>query len=426
MPTRACVSSRRIRPPTTCSTTPAARHATTTATAARDIFLVNWFQGDHCHLLRNESPANHWLDVTVEGLSFNHMGIGSRIQVFESGRAGDPDALLGMHEINIGTGYASGHTALAHFGLANHKSSRRRDPLSRVEKLASWKRSPPTSASIFQKPSRTIEPVGVQPFEAARTRNPALHTGPDTKPPARPKPVPSPRGEKVADRPDEGRHRRFNPHEPAPMQLRISYSGCAVHGPYTHRPRLRRSNLPPTTSRTTKPSSHSPATTSSNPLTPSNPASAIADHPTGSSTSSTTPGRTTRETPGPSGATASPLATSTTRPSATTVHRRGMRLFSPTTARKNSHPHCRRPRRYRHAGRPLHARQDPQPSRPRQRRLAVLCHASRRHSRNDSREPLRRRLDPPPPSRKPAPPKSSFTPPFPTSVSPPGCSTLSA
>lgn len=82
-----------------------------------DLFLVNWFADDHCHLLRNEATSGHWLDVTVEGHTFNRMGIGSRVHVYESGRAGDPDGLLGMQELNIGTGYASGHVAVAHFGL---------------------------------------------------------------------------------------------------------------------------------------------------------------------------------------------------------------------------------------------------------------------------------------------------------------------
>jgi hypothetical protein len=84
-----------------------------------DLFLVNWFAGDHCHLLHNETPSGHWLDVTVRGHTFNRMGIGSRVQVYESGRAGDPDGLLGVQEINVGTGYASGHVAVTHFGLGD-------------------------------------------------------------------------------------------------------------------------------------------------------------------------------------------------------------------------------------------------------------------------------------------------------------------
>ncbi len=85
-----------------------------------DLFLVNWFEDNHCRLLRNESPARHWLKVRVEGRSFNRMGIGSEVRVYAAGRAGDPKALLGYQQVQIGFGYASGQVAECHFGLGDH------------------------------------------------------------------------------------------------------------------------------------------------------------------------------------------------------------------------------------------------------------------------------------------------------------------
>ncbi len=80
-----------------------------------DLFLINWFRGNHCRLLKNESPTRHWLDVSVTGSSFNRMGIGSRIRVLKTGT----QELLGVQEVQIGYGYASGQPAVCHFGLGD-------------------------------------------------------------------------------------------------------------------------------------------------------------------------------------------------------------------------------------------------------------------------------------------------------------------
>ena len=45
------------------------------------------------------------------------MGIGSRVLIYESGKSGRQDALLGCREIATGYGYASSQEAIAHFGL---------------------------------------------------------------------------------------------------------------------------------------------------------------------------------------------------------------------------------------------------------------------------------------------------------------------
>ncbi|MCA9203187.1 MAG: CRTAC1 family protein, partial [Planctomycetales bacterium] len=87
-----------------------------------DLFLINWFAGNHCRLMRNESPERNWLDVQIVGQTFNRMGIGSQVRVTRSGASDSPDALLGFTEINIGYGYASGQEAIAHFGLGDHNT----------------------------------------------------------------------------------------------------------------------------------------------------------------------------------------------------------------------------------------------------------------------------------------------------------------
>ncbi len=84
-----------------------------------DLFLINWFAGNHSRLLRNESAARHWLQVRIAGRQMNRMGIGAQVKIFKPGQSGKPDALLGFQEISIGYGYASGQAALAHFGLGD-------------------------------------------------------------------------------------------------------------------------------------------------------------------------------------------------------------------------------------------------------------------------------------------------------------------
>ena len=87
-----------------------------------DLFLANWWTELPSLLLRNESDAGAWLDVTVAGAKgVNRMGIGSRVRVYEAGKLGDPEALMGTREIATGYGYASSQEAVAHFGLGGAK-----------------------------------------------------------------------------------------------------------------------------------------------------------------------------------------------------------------------------------------------------------------------------------------------------------------
>ena len=84
-----------------------------------DLFLVNWFRGNHCRLLRNDSPPRNWLRVRVTGRQFNRMGIGSKVWVYEAGRLGRAGSLRGLQEIQVGYGYAAGQEAVCHFGLGD-------------------------------------------------------------------------------------------------------------------------------------------------------------------------------------------------------------------------------------------------------------------------------------------------------------------
>ena len=72
-----------------------------------DLFLVNWFPGEHSRLLKNQSASGNWLEVKAP--------IGTSIKLFSAGK------LLGYQQLWIGTGYASGHLPVCHFGLGKTK-----------------------------------------------------------------------------------------------------------------------------------------------------------------------------------------------------------------------------------------------------------------------------------------------------------------
>ena len=83
-----------------------------------DLLLPSWWPEARSLLLRNETPSGNWLDVDVPGANgVNRMGIGARVKIYSAGKLGQPSALLGDREIAVGYGYASGQTAVAHFGL---------------------------------------------------------------------------------------------------------------------------------------------------------------------------------------------------------------------------------------------------------------------------------------------------------------------
>jgi hypothetical protein len=85
-----------------------------------DILGVEWFPSRDSPLYRNVSASGNYLDVAVQGISgINAMGMGARVEIFEPGRLGAADALLGTSEISTGYGYSSGQEAIVHFGLAD-------------------------------------------------------------------------------------------------------------------------------------------------------------------------------------------------------------------------------------------------------------------------------------------------------------------
>ena len=83
-----------------------------------DMFLCSWWPEAPSMLLHNDTKGGNWLQLQVRGTNgVNIMGVGSRIKIFRQGKAGDPSALLGCQDIGVGYGYASGQSAMAHFGL---------------------------------------------------------------------------------------------------------------------------------------------------------------------------------------------------------------------------------------------------------------------------------------------------------------------
>lgn len=83
-----------------------------------DMFIASWWPEAPSMLLHNETNAGNWLQLQVKGPNgVNTMGVGSRLKIYKAGRLGDASALLGCQDIGVGFGYASGHAAIAHFGL---------------------------------------------------------------------------------------------------------------------------------------------------------------------------------------------------------------------------------------------------------------------------------------------------------------------
>ena len=83
-----------------------------------DIFIGSYWLTKPSVLLKNETPGGHWVRIKLEAPSgVNRQGIGSRVSIYQAGRAGDAAALLGVQEIAAGYGYASSQVPQAHFGL---------------------------------------------------------------------------------------------------------------------------------------------------------------------------------------------------------------------------------------------------------------------------------------------------------------------
>jgi hypothetical protein len=74
-----------------------------------DVFLLEWEPALPSLLLRNETEAGNWLQVSVD--AENGYGIGWRVEVF------DEESLIGARDINVTQGYSAGALPIAHFGL---------------------------------------------------------------------------------------------------------------------------------------------------------------------------------------------------------------------------------------------------------------------------------------------------------------------
>lgn len=82
-----------------------------------EMLITDWWPDGGSVLYRNTSISGNYLEVEVRGA--NSMGIGAKVYVYEPGRLGDGEALVGLMEIATGYGYSSGQEAVAHFGLAD-------------------------------------------------------------------------------------------------------------------------------------------------------------------------------------------------------------------------------------------------------------------------------------------------------------------
>jgi hypothetical protein len=82
-----------------------------------DVFLVEFDPARSSVLLRNDAAGAHWLGVQVGRVG--GAGVGTAVQVYRAGELGDRSSLLGTQEIVASTGFGSGATPVAHFGLGD-------------------------------------------------------------------------------------------------------------------------------------------------------------------------------------------------------------------------------------------------------------------------------------------------------------------
>jgi hypothetical protein len=85
-----------------------------------DLFLVEWEPSLPSLMLRNESASGHWIELSVG--PEHGFGIGWKVEVYQAGRVGEPEALLGAREITVTQGYSAGVAPIAHFGLGEEVS----------------------------------------------------------------------------------------------------------------------------------------------------------------------------------------------------------------------------------------------------------------------------------------------------------------
>jgi len=85
-----------------------------------DFFGPEWFAATASVLLKNTTVnSNNFIDISIDldKNQVNRNGIGTRVQVYKPGQAGQSQALLGTRCISVSNGYSSGNPAIAHFGV---------------------------------------------------------------------------------------------------------------------------------------------------------------------------------------------------------------------------------------------------------------------------------------------------------------------
>lgn len=89
-----------------------------------DFFGAEWEPEAPSLLLRNVTPnAENYLDVILNlQKSANRNGIGAKVEIFQKGRLGIKEGLLGTRIISVSTGYSSAYEAIAHFGLPSQQN----------------------------------------------------------------------------------------------------------------------------------------------------------------------------------------------------------------------------------------------------------------------------------------------------------------
>lgn len=90
-----------------------------------DMILPSWWIELPTMLLKNETPSGNWLKVSTSppaSAGTNAMGVGARVDLYESGKPHEPEFLIASREIAVGYGYASGQEAVAHFGLGSRST----------------------------------------------------------------------------------------------------------------------------------------------------------------------------------------------------------------------------------------------------------------------------------------------------------------
>ena len=84
-----------------------------------DVYLGQ--AGDRSIVYGNTTNDNRWLEVKLQGDRYNRDAIGARLWLYRGGHFGDPAHLLGMREINGGSGFNSMSSRIVHFGLADER-----------------------------------------------------------------------------------------------------------------------------------------------------------------------------------------------------------------------------------------------------------------------------------------------------------------